>query len=240
MISLNGVDFSQYGLFVKRDGYSGLFDLPALKKQGVDWTDQNYTEAPSRLIDMQYGNRLITLDCFITASSWTNLQQKLTGLRSVLTHSDLKLLQCPGVSNRGYVVFLQKTTIAKPFTYFRGNETVAEFKMVFEEPQPFNFQVRWDAREADKEVSIAIKKSPRIHTGESHKQSYINVWFNGTVTDHNIEKEDYVFAGTVSAKNYPMVITGNIDDITLVQLNEDASGLIEAQNFLRNGTIEVI
>lgn len=242
MISLNGVDLGQYGLHVKPNGYRGLLDFPTLKNTGNNWIDQDYTEAPQRLIEMQFEPRVITIDCFVVGSRWSDLTSKLTGIKKLLTFNGLKILRCSDVSERSYVVFLQKSTILNPYKYFKNTKMVAEFKLVFEEPQPFNVQFWWDATSVSKLVSIIINKSPKANSGESHRQSYINIWRTGGVVTHSLEKSDYELSLILSSGYgvYPLVITGAIDDIATITVNSQAQGVVCSESYLRNGIVTVV
>lgn len=237
MIKIGNTDLSTYGLYLHKNGHNGLFDFPSLKQEGTDWKDQDYIELSSRNIDYHYNSRTITLDCFVIASSWSDLNTKLNNIRTALIFDDLKCLSIPSVTNRGYMVYLSKTTLANPYRYFKNESCIADVKLIFEEPQPFNFQVYYNAALGTQAVSITISKGSKTLNTDSDKQRFITVWWNDTKTGVNLEQADFTLTTTVTSGIKQLIVTGEIDDIESITIDVNAKGKTEGAYYLRNGVI---
>jgi hypothetical protein len=156
-------------------------------------------------------------------------------------------LKLTDYSNRGYVVRLKKTTIFQPKRYFEDGKSVAAFKIVFEEPQPFNVQfsiVRLGDTTVVTNTAITISNLFKTLSLGSDEQKYITVYFMNGATVVNLEQEDYEDEGLWTFNPYdphPLVIIGEVDSMTDIVINIDPDltviGEDTADRFLRNGLI---
>jgi hypothetical protein len=244
MIKLGSTFLNTLGLQISKPP-SGLFDFPKLKNEGTEWNDRDYNEALGRDIYYQYESRQITLDCFVASDNWASLQNSLNNIAVALKYDGLQLLKLTNYSNRGYVVRLKKTTIFQPKRYFEAGKSVASFKIVFEEPQPFNAQfsiVRLNDGATATNAAITISDTLKSFSFGSDDQKYITVYFMGNSTVVNLEQEDYVDDGLKVFAPYvpePVVILGEIDSMTEVRVTVDPEltliGTDTINYFLRNG-----
>lgn len=225
---------------------SGLWDFPSLKKQGTDWLDSDYIDVLTRNEDFQYESRTITLDCFIVGENWDNLQSRIDLFAAILMYDGLRMLHLPNISNRGYMVRLDKSTLFEPITYFSNGQNIASFKLQFEEPQPFNIQfaMAYQYSKFEREINIQISKTSREQSLNSDGQQFITVDFLDNHQEANLEQSDYILntGYPVSTMNYPFVITGEIDSIEDIEISTDVEpiGLATANLFMRNGQITFI
>jgi len=246
MIKLGGTRLDLNGLRIKQ--VKGLHDFPQLKTDGAVWSDVHYTQPLNRLIDFQYKSRKITLDCFVVASNWSAMQTRLNNIATALVYDDLRMLVLSDYSYRGYMVRLKKSTLMKPARYYQSGKSVAEFKLVFEEPQPFNVQWTfiYPPSKLESLIDFRIIKMTKSLSYGSDEQQYIRVCFNNEITDINLEQEDYVKQTIMPVTGgipYPVVVLGELDmvqDIS-IQVNEptgsEVTGLDTAAYYLRNGLI---
>jgi hypothetical protein len=247
MIKLGDTYLNLLGLKIKQ--ISGLFDFTKLKNEGIEWNDRDFNEALLRNIYYQYESRQITLDCFVAADNWTALQSRLNSISSALKFDGLRMLKVSGYSNRGYMVRLKKTTVFQPKRYFQARKSVAAFKIVFEEPQPFNVQfsiINLTTSVVKTNTAITISNADKSLSFGSDEQKYITVNFMGVSEEVNLEQENYEFntLTTFGPGIYePLVITGEIDNMTNIGITIDSSltliGTDTADFFLRNGSITV-
>lgn len=241
MVFLGNTSLDNY--FITVSGVSGLWDFPKLKNQGIDWLDSDYTDVLNRLQDFQYESRMITLDCFIHGNSWDQLNSRIDAITPFLIYDGLRMLQLTDHSKRGYMVRLVKSTIFEPITYFSNGQSIASFKLQFEEPQPFNvqFAMAYTYSKFEREISISIKKLSKSLNLSSDKQQFITVDFLDTHTEVNLEQADYVLntAYPVQTMSYPFIITGEVDAMEDITISTDIEpiGLDTANLFLRNGQI---
>ena len=233
-----------YGLQVKN--VDGIYDWPKLKNAGTDWPDSDYIDILNRFQDFQYESRLITVDCVLIGVSWSDLGSKLTRIRTLLVSGvGLKMLVLPGWSVRGFMVRLNKSTLMRPRTYFQDGKTAASFSLVFEEPQPFNFQFSFLYETAGlNDISFTISKLSSTHSYKSDEQKFITVNYGYVSDAWNLEEGAYELVGSMNLGAnipYPIIITGNIDSIEDLSISANGVvGLDVADFFLRNGSVSLI
>jgi len=245
MIWFDNFEWEENGLRIS--DVKGLFDFPELKNHGIDWKDRDYIQPNSRLQDYQYGSRKITLDCFMVKNTWDELQLEIEGMIVFFSTSGLKMMVLPSFSNRGYMVKLEKSTLFKPNKLFRNGKCVAEFKLQFEEPQPFNVQFSF-VYPTTGQVSLdfTIERRFKSLSSGSTDQQFVTINFKGTTTEINLEQADYHFSNVISVVAgvpYPLVITGEIDSMDLIDLTSAGVvpvGIDTANLFIRNGEIRVV
>jgi hypothetical protein len=132
-----------------------------------------------------------------------------------------------------------KSTLANPIKHFRAGKCIAEVDFIFIEPQPYNFQVQWMQEHQPNRFRLLFQKGakPSILTAIS---SDILLYGGTTLKQRLIlEQADYTLTASVSGALFPLVVTGEIDDIEAVTVNSAAIGVTEAAYFLRNGTLNV-
>lgn len=223
----------------------GLWNFPSLKNEGTEWGDEDYTEALSRNLDFQYESRIITLSCFVYGADWTELKSRINTIISYLKYDGLRMLVLSDHSNRGYMVRVSKSTIFDPTKYFAAGKCVAEFKIIFEEPQPFNVQFSYIFEADQGTINFSISKTSKTHSTASDKQQFITVNWLSLSTDKNLEQEDYIASGMFPFSQgipYPVVVTGEIDALESISITAatEPVGLGTADYFLRNGSITFI
>jgi hypothetical protein len=247
MIKLRNTDLESLGLHVSK--VSGLWDFPPLKQTGTDWSDADYTEVSTRLIDYQYEARTITLDCFVYGNTWGDVNTKLSNLRAELTDAlgyGLRMLLMPAYTLRGHLVQLAKTTVFEPYRYFENRQCVAKFKIVFIEPQPFNVQWTYLFETSGQQaLSIVVRKAGTSQSYFASSQRFVTVHLPGSSQSINLEAGVFEWANTISVtagEPLPIVITGNIDSIQTIEItsNIEPIGLDAAQYFVRDGSITFI
>lgn len=236
---IGGVDLKVYGLSIV--DAEGLWDWPKMKVPGTDWKDQNYIEPSDRLIDCQYEARNISFDCIVTGTSWTNLKNNIHEIDSALHFDGYKMLVCEKYSLRGYIVRLKKMIPVKS-NLFSSGLSVAQFKLVFEEPQPFNIQFTIDQRNTDEEHfpivhTFSIENSVTGLTA-SNKQLFVKIWTLNAGEEVNLNDDAYEGEVTVTSamRVAPVVITGEIDMLDAVTFSSSENIIANwTSKFVRNG-----
>lgn len=242
MIRLGTNNLADYGLHIKK--VEGLYDWPRLKKAGNVWPNRNYNEALNRLQDYQYEGKRITLDCYVKADSYADMTYKLSQIKAAIVYNGLRMLVLDQYSTQGYMVRLVKSTLFRPHRYFLSGKSVATFKLVFEEPQPFSVKLYWNFSSIPQDMVIVMsftitKMSKGLSMG-SLEQQYVTVNFNDETSAVNLEQESYTFNGSgMPHRLLPLVITGNIDAIEQISIGTSypVQGTAEAAYFLRNELI---
>ena len=141
---------------------------------------------------------------------------------------------------------LSNSTVINPNFYQSGNKKFAEFKLVFEEPQPFNAQFSMKVINNDElSLSLNISKSLKSASIGSTNQKYITVDFIYFKESINLEQESYsrmIDYNLEEGRVYPLIITGEIDAIDDFHIDISYSGvelygLDTLTYYLRNASI---
>lgn len=245
--TLNGETFASYDVTILN--IKGLHDMPAQKKEPNQFPDRDFSDVSTRQIDCQFQSRMINFECLICGTDWTDAKTKIDAFYSFLFYDGLRMLVCPDRSTRGYMVRVSKTTLFEPFVYFdEDNKCVVKFKIVFEEPQPFNVQFSYFFPLGGHDVHLyfLIRDASVQPSIISTDQKYITVHCFNTSTEVNLQETFFEFEdilGRVGAGFiFPIVITGEIDRITTLEisLDENIDIITTGEKFLRNGTIDIL
>ena len=239
MVKLGTTDMSALGLRLKEA--SGLFNFPPPKQKGNDWPDEDYLEALTRNVDWHFGPRTITLDCFVTGDTWADINGALNNISTAIKYDGLKMLFMEHYSYRGYMVRLAQTTIYKPHFYMVDGINAASFRLVFEEPQPFNFQLVFYEGQisgGSLQLDLVIAKLSKDLSLNSDSQQFVTVHTPAASIDVNLEQDDYDETLTLTEAEWlQVVITGDIDAIEDITVSAPVEPREIADYFLRNGTV---
>ena len=200
-------NFKEFGVHVS--GSSGVIGMLERKEAlTVDWDSYHGIVVDTKR--PRYKERIITLDCFIEASSKTNFVEWVQLFMSQFQTPEtqrLKIEYDGRTKPLFYEVFAQAgSDVDKNWTY-DNDLMVGTFRLTLIEPEPVKRVLR----------HIGVANSTVSMTLSSHK--LLNIfWGDGTstkgVSGSKTITHDYVEAG-----EYDIVITGVIEDITSFTTN---------------------
>lgn len=235
MIYINNTLISSK-LFI--ESVDGLFDFPSLKSTERNWLRRDLVEFDDSRKSWQFESKEITINAAIVADTYVQCETAYGALLSAIRQDDLLMMTIPSYSNRGYLVHNISSEHVR--TNYNLGYCVFRLKLKFIEPQPFNIQFFYDIGSIPTALDLSIgKPSPGLSTA-SERQKYVNVWFQGTNTEVNIEQGLYNYSGTLSADTrHTCIISGDVDEVAYIYSSVDPSYKTIANYYMRNGGITV-
>lgn len=205
---VGGRNFKEFGVHVS--GSSGIIGMLERKEPlTVDWDSYHGLVVDTKR--PRYKERIITLDCFIEASSKTNFVEWVQLFMSQFQKPDtqrLKIEYDGRTKPLYYEVFAQSgSDVEKNWTY-DNDLMVGTFRLTLIEPEPVKRVIR----------HIGDAGSIAEITLSSHK--LLNIfWGDGTITRGVSGSEVTQNHTYLEAGEYDIVITGVIEDITSFTTN---------------------
>ena len=90
---LDDIDFNSYGVGVTK--VTGLFDMPKLLNEPIDWLDEDGDDYWHDISDLKIGNQKINLYCYITADTYANFISKLNIFYAAVIAPGKRMLLTP-------------------------------------------------------------------------------------------------------------------------------------------------
>lgn len=222
------------------ESVDGLYDFPKAKNSGEDWDNEPFLKFPTSQKKWQFESRKIKVNCFIIGDTFEAAQTEFlttlgTKLQTTLQFSDLRLMTIPSYSNRAYYVEFVKPAFVS--TNYDTGVCVFRFTLTFNEPQPFNIQLRFKF-DIDTAFELSIGRESIVTNTSSENQIYINDVFRGFSHEYDLGEFNANYTGTFYAgKTYYMLIYGDIDKLTKIFSSVTVQDETIANYYFRNGTI---
>ncbi len=195
--SAEAVDIREtYGVYV--ESATGLIGKPQLKT--VDAFDWKYLHGTTPdLINRRYGDKEITLSCWMKAVSKQQLVERLDAFMRYFDHDDLLLMKVtwetdndnggllpnPHAAKGLFAIVWLKSCDIKPFKWHKGTNIV-KFTMTFHDPYPVKRVYRYGGAEgegveydivSDTEIDIFTEDGSAVYdikTGSGHIDVVLN------------------------------------------------------------------
>ena len=90
---IDDIDFADYGVGVTKA--TGLFDMPKLLNEPIDWLDEDGDDYWHDIADIKLDNKKINLYCYITADTFANFISKLNVFYAALIAPGKRMLLTP-------------------------------------------------------------------------------------------------------------------------------------------------